>query len=238
MTAAFADAIDNFVVRQYRAERLAPVDFSITTIGETIVHQDVLSATLIEGGPFRGGETQRPVARTTVGCIALLSEDGCEFRYAAGFAGLTVEPAVEKLQKDPLRPAIVGSVAGAHLARPVVAESNAVELCPEVPDVILRGYGRGNAMFDGILLGRQSEGVIAHRMQHIEALQALVAAVDITGYVSQGMADMQARTAGIGEHVEHVALGTPRVVGHAIRTLILPSFLPFSLNIPELVFHK
>jgi hypothetical protein len=93
-------------------------------------------------------------------------------------------------------------------------------------------------MFDGILLSRQSKGIITHRVQNVKALQTLIPAVDIAGDVSEGMADMQARPAGIGEHVMHVTLGTARVVGHTIGPLVLPSFLPFPLDVPELIFHN
>ena len=70
--------------------------------------------------------------------------------------------------------------------------------------VVLRGMLAG---LDGVLLGGQAEGVPAHRMQHVEAAGAAVAGEDVRGGVTLRMPDVQARAAGIGEHVQDVMLG-------------------------------
>jgi hypothetical protein len=60
--------------------------------------------------------------------------------------------------------------------------------------------------FDGVLFGREAEGVPAHGMENIVAEGASVAGEDVGGGVALGMADVEAGTGGIGEHVEQVIL--------------------------------
>ena len=238
MAAAFADPIDHFVVRQYGAQGLAPVDLAMTAVGKPIIHQDVLTTALVKCFPVGGTESQRPIARTGMRVIPLTVEDVRQFCNATGLSGLPVEPAVEQFKEDPLCPFIIGRIAGAYLARPVVAEADPIQLRPEIFDIVFGGYGRWDAVLDGVLLSRQPKGIIAHGMQNIEALQALEPAVDVAGDVAERMTDVQACSAGIGKHIKHIAFGTPRIVGHPIGPLDIPSFLPFPLDIPELIFHN
>ena len=93
-------------------------------------------------------------------------------------------------------------------------------------------------MFNGVLFGGKSKRIISHGMQDVESFQSLEAAVDVAGDVSEGMSHMQTGSAGIGKHIEHIAFRPAGVVGHLIGTQVFPTFLPFSLDIPELVFHK
>jgi hypothetical protein len=62
-------------------------------------------------------------------------------------------------------------------------------------------------VLDGELLGRQAEGVEAHRVQHVEAAHPLEAGVDVGGDVSERVTDVQPDPRGVGEHVEDVELG-------------------------------
>ena len=95
------------------------------------------------------------------------------------------------------------------------------------------------AGFDGVLLGGQTEGVVAHGVEHVEALHPLVAADDVGGGVALGVADMQARTAGVGKHVEHVVLGLGGIealvtrAGGAEGLLGVPALLPLGLEFAE-----
>ena len=73
--------------------------------------------------------------------------------------------------------------------------------------VVIAGMSAG---LDGVLLGRQAEGVPAHRVQHVEAAHPLVPAQDVGGGVAFGMADVQPGAAGVGEHVQDVELGAAR----------------------------
>ena len=108
--------------------------------------------------------------------------------------GLLLLIAVEgviHLLEGPLCPLVIYWVAGAHLTAPVERETNLVELLTIAVDVIVGSLLRVLTCLYGILLCRQSVGIIAHRIEHVEALQALVASVDITCYVAQGVTDVQ-----------------------------------------------
>ena len=143
---------------------------------------------------------------------------------------LGVVPGVEQLQEDPLRPAEIVRIGGIDLAVPVVAEAEHLDLPAEVVDVLLRGDARMRAGLDGVLLGGQAEGVPAHRMQHVEAAHAPVAAQDVGGGVAFGMADVQPGPAGIGEHVEDVELRLVGEIGRAEGLVLQPVILPAPLD--------
>ena len=107
-----------------------------------------------------------------------------------------------------------------------------------IGDVLFGGDARMLAGLHGVLLGRQAEGVVAHRVKDIESLEPLVARVDVRGDVAQRMADMQACPRGVGEHVEHVEFGTCGIGFHAIGFLFLPAALPLGFYLFEIVLHR
>ena len=83
----------------------------------------------------------------------------------------------------------------------------------------------------GVLLGGQAEGVPAHRVQDVEPAHPLVAAEDVGGGVALGVADVQARAAGVGEHVEDVELGLAGTKSGVRKVLFsLPVGLPLRLD--------
>ena len=65
-----------------------------------------------------------------------------------------------------------------------------------------------------MLFGRQPEAVVAEGMQDVCPGHALVAGKDVGGDVAEGMADVQTRARGVGEHVENEQLVT---AGHLVR---------------------
>ena len=95
----------------------------------------------------------------------------------------------------------------------------------------------------GILLGRQAEGVVAHGVQHILALHAVIARYHIGGEIAQRMADMQALARRVGEHVHGevrgpaIRIAAPAVlqvtadVGGPEGSPLIPDFLPFGFNV-------
>ena len=103
-------------------------------------------------------------------------------------------------------PVVIARVTGAYLAVPVKRETYLIQLFAIAADVVGCGDGRVLPRLDGILLGRQSIAVVAHGVEHIEALQPFVAGIDVAGNVAEGVTHMQSRTTGIGEHVQHVVL--------------------------------
>ena len=60
------------------------------------------------------------------------------------------------------------------------------------------------AGLDGVLLGGQTKGVPAHRMEHIVAERAFIAGEDIGGGVAFRVSNVQTRAGRVGEHVEDV----------------------------------
>ncbi len=76
------------------------------------------------------------------------------------------EAALEHAQEDPLRPAVVARLVGAELARPVDRDPPLAELALELGDRLGGRVARVLAGLDRVVLGRQAERVVAHRVQH------------------------------------------------------------------------
>src|ERR1700694_5254961 len=72
------------------------------------------------------------------------------------------ETALEKLQKEPLVPAVELRLAGRDFLRPVVENSPRQELLFHGRDVRERGRARMDAFLNRIVLGRQPEGIPPH----------------------------------------------------------------------------
>ena len=95
--------------------------------------------------------------------------------------------------------------------------------------------------FDGILLGRQSEGIPAHWVQHVEAIHALVASHDIRRGVSFRMTHVQSLAGRIRKHVENVIFRLGRIeaflagTGSAEGFIFGPMGLPFGFELVERV---
>jgi hypothetical protein len=100
------------------------------------------------------------------------------------------------------------------------------------------GVGVG---LEGVLLGGQAEGVVAHGVHHVVARHAQIAGVDVGADEAERVAHVQTNARGVREHVEHVALGA---VGHSLEALAqrshrvggvegalgLPTILPAGLD--------
>ena len=81
----------------------------------------------------------------------------------------------EHLEECPLGPLVVLGIAGAYLARPIVAEADLVELLAVACDILLGGYSRVLAGLDSVLLGGKTEGIVAHRVKYVESARTLIA---------------------------------------------------------------
>ena len=64
-----------------------------------------------------------------------------------------------------------------------------------------------------VLLGGETERVVAHRVQHVEAVHALEARVHVGGDEAERMADVQPDAARVREHVEHEQAAADRRCG-------------------------
>ena len=136
--------------------------------------------------------------------VDLLAGPAFRFEFGDGLrlAGFLVEVRRIQLQEDPLGPADVFGIGGGDLAVPVVAEAEGFQLALEGGDVGDGGDRRMLAGLDRVLLRGQAEGVPAHRVEDVVALAALGAADDVGGGVALRVADVEAGTGGVGEHVE------------------------------------
>ena len=145
--------------------------------------------------------------------------------------------AAKHAQEGPLRPVVIRRLAGAHLAAPVEGEADLIQLFAIAIDVVHRRHLRVLTRLDGVLLGRQTVGVVTHRVEHVEAAEAFVASVDVGGDVAQRMAHMQPCTGRVGEHVEHVVFRACMVLVHLVGLVGDPAFTPFLFDFSEGIFH-
>ena len=173
-TAAYAQSVLDLVVGEHCAEPFAPVHAGFTEIGYTVAHEHLFLFLFGESLPLRGGDA----------VVAFGLEPVHEFGYRPGLVFLGIVPALEHLQECPLRPLVVVGVAGAERAVPVEGETEPVKLAAIAGHVLVGGFFGVLPGLDGILLRREAEGVVAHRMQHVKALEPLVSGIDIACYVA------------------------------------------------------
>ena len=81
----------------------------------------------------------------------------------------------------------------AKRAAVVVVDTQPAQLRADRGDVGLGGHPRVLPGLDGVLLGGQAEGVVAHRVQHVVAVHPAEPAGDVGAQVAQRVADVQAR---------------------------------------------
>ena len=204
MPAAFAAPVDHLLVGEHRAELRAPVDGLLAEVRESMAIQMRLPLAARARRP--GLRAGRGLDRTI-----LALERRFQFADRPRLPLRRIEPRAVGLEPDPLRPAVVARIDRRELAGPVVGEPEALELSAKGVDRLLGGHLRMDAGGDRVLLGRQAEGVPAHRMQDVESLHPLEAADDVGRGVALGVPDVQARARGIGEHVEAVELRLRRI---------------------------
>ena len=237
IAAAYRQTFAHFVVGQYATQLRAPIHFRVGQIGNAVVHQYLLLTAFVPTFPFVGREYGRlALCRPHFG-VALIVEYIYQHRNGTCGVGAFAVPVVEHLHKSPLCPMIKLRVAGAHLAAPIVAETDFVQLLAVTRYVFAGRYFGVLTGLNGVLLGRQTVGIIAHRMQHVVASQTFVAAENVAGDVSQRMSDVQTRARRIRKHVQNVIFWTRRVGLGLIHSVVNPILLPLLLDLFEIVFH-
>src|SRR5690606_17505447 len=102
------------------------------------------------------------------------------------------------------------------------------------------GVARMRAGLHRELLGGQAEGVVAERVQHVAAAHAVVAGEDVGGDVAERVADVQADTGRVGEHVLDEQLVGRGLTGQRAgrvrrleRSALPPALLPSALQAPR-----
>ena len=143
-----------------------------------------------------------------------------------------------ELEEDPLGPLVVAGVGGVDLPLPVKGVAQHLELTAEVLNVVVGHLGGVDVVFDGVVLGGQAEGVIAHGEQHIVAVHPALPGHHVHGGVGPGVAHMEALTGGVGEFHQGIEFGLVAVVGGLVGPLLQPFLLPLGLNARKIVLQS
>ncbi|MNO67679.1 hypothetical protein D3C76_584890 [compost metagenome] len=98
---------------------------------------------------------------------------------------------VVQLDKNPLCPFVIFRIGCADLAVPVIGEAQRFDLAAEIINVLKSNLARMLSGIHCILLSRKSEGIPAHRVQHVVAAHPLVAGDDIRRRVAFRVSYMQ-----------------------------------------------
>ncbi len=183
-------------------DRLGPVH-QLQVVDQPVRVGGDLQHPLLQGPPLAGVVAALGAAVDDL----LVGQHGLEgLAPPDGDLGLVGQTLVVQAGEDPLGPAVVLRLAGGQLPVPVVAEADHLQLTAEGLDVG-PGGGRGVlAGLDRVLLRRQAEGVVAHGVEHVEALHPLAPRDDVRPDVAHRMPHVEAGPGGVGEHVEAVEL--------------------------------
>ncbi len=170
-----------------------------------------------------------------------------QFGNRASFAGSSfaiwarpfvfgVVPRIEKLQEDPLSPAVVIWVGGGDFSRPVVAKAQHLQLAFEGRDVLFGGFSRMRSCFNRVFFGGQSKAIPAHGVQNIFAIHAFEAADDISGRIAFWVTHVETASRRVRKHVEgiHFGFGTGCWFGLE-RRVLFPVVLPGRFDSSEVV---
>ena len=157
------------------------------------------------------------------------AECGAPVHRLVGFIG---EAFFIEFGENPLRPFVVAWIRGIYFAIPVEGETEHLQLLFERGDVFGGGDGGMRSGLDGVLFGGQAEGVPSHGVQDVEAVHAFEAAPDIRRRIAFRMADVEARSGWVGEHVEYVEFFPRLVAVHGLEGFVfLPEGLPFGFDV-------
>ena len=160
----------------------------------------------------------------------LVGEHGVFDRVPVDPAFLAVgQTGLQEIQEDLLFVPVVFRRAGRDLARPVIGQTQRLQLGAHGRDVLISPVGGMDLVGDGGVFRRQAEGVPAHGMQHVEAARPLVAGDHVADRVVAGVADMEASRR-VREHLQHVVFGTAGVLGRDEATALVPDRLPLSFG--------
>ena len=237
VSATFAHAIYHLVVGKHGAEFRTPVDHCLAEVGDAVVHECLLLLYFAHRVPFVGSERQLLGAGGIESFSTLLCKACDELLDRLGALALVAVERLEHLLECPLCPLVVPRFAGAHLTIPVEAETDAVELLTVACDVLVGSDGWMLTCLNSVLLSREAVSIITHWVKHIEAVESLVAAVDVAGNIAERVTNVKSCSRWIREHVEYIVLRTVGIYLNLIGLVLDPLSLPFLFDVFEIIFH-
>ncbi len=165
----------------------------------------------------------------------LVGEHGLIHRIPVHDAGLLVREALpEHAQEEPLVPLVVIGIAGREFARPVEREAEAVQLRFHVRDVVARPLRRRHLGRHRRVLGRQSEGVPPHRLQHVVSAHPVVPGENVADGIVPDVPHVQLPRR-IREHAQAIELLLGGVFFDAEGALRFPVSLGLALDRQRIV---
>ena len=159
-----------------------------------------------------------------------VGENGLIDRVPVDHPGLLVgETLLQHAQEQPLVPAIVLGAAGRKLAAPVDAEAERLQLRLHVSDVVVGPFRRRHRVRHRRVLGRQSERIPSHGLQHLETPHAMVAGEHVPYGIVSHVTHVQL-AGGVGKHRQAVILGFAHCFHGAERACLVPIVLGVALD--------
>ncbi len=144
--------------------------------------------------------------------------------------GAVGQPPLQEAQEQPLVPAVVRRVAGDDLRRPVERRPHAPKLAAHVVDVLVGPGCRVDLLLDRGVLGRQAEGVEAHREEHVVAPHPVIAGDRVGRRLDVPVPDVEIPRR-VVVHGQQVVLGPGRVSEvRPIQVELCPARLPARLD--------
>ena len=144
-----------------------------------------------------------------------------------------------EFRENPLGPFIIGRIACLDFPVPVIGKTEPFQLLPEIVDVSVGINRRVLIVLDGKLLRRQAEGVIADRVQDVEALHSLHPRKGIGRRIAFDVAHMETDCGRVGEHVQDIVFRLGKVVTvRVIRLFLVPDLFPLFFDVLEFVGHR
>ncbi len=189
-----------------------------------------------------GGNPQHPLPHgyandgmTTPFALAILhflvSQDGPQSRAPVHghFSNIGQSLFIE-FSENPLRPPHIPRIGGINFPGPIVVQPQRLQLTLKRFDITPGGLSRMGSCLNRILLRGKPERIPSHGVQHIKAPHAFVSGDNIRGDVALRMPDVQSRSGGIREHVQHVKLGLGVIQFSPKDLVILPILLPLGFD--------
>ena len=112
------------------------------------------------------------------------------------------QPCCVEIQEQRLLMPVIFRLAGGNFAAPIQREAQPFQLCLHVGNIVAGPAARVDALFHRGVFGGHTEGIPAHRVQHLKSLHPLGAGQHVSHRVIAHMANMDAAR-WVGKHLQH-----------------------------------